>query len=130
MEEMKKLFLLIVADILGLWLAVLFVPGVVIRLLPDSNFFGIQLTAQWQLFLILGAVLGLLNFFIKPILNLISLPLRIITLGAFSLVVNMAIIWLLTVMFREFSAPWLWPLLWTTIIIWALNLAVIIQTHD
>lgn len=119
---MKSLLSQIIAATLGLWLAVLFVPGVIIRLYADSSFFGFNLTAIWQVYLLLGIILGLLNFFVKPILNLITLPLRILTLGLFSFVVSAALIFALDVLFKEFSAPLLLPLLWTTIIIWILNL--------
>jgi len=121
---MKRLISLVISAGLGLWLAVLFVPGVTTRLYPGSNFFGIPLTAQWELFLLLGIVLGLLNYFVKPILNTITLPLRIITLGLFGFVINMGLIWVMDYIFKEFSAPWFWPLLWTTLIIWILNLIV------
>jgi putative membrane protein len=121
---MKKLFSQIIAAIAGLWLAVLFVPEVTVRPYPDSAFFGIPLTAQWQIILVLGIILGLINYFVKPILKAISLPLEIITLGFFSLVINMALIWFLDLMFTELSAPLIWPLLYTTLIIWALNLLI------
>ena len=87
---MKKLLSQIVSAGLGLWLAVFFVPEVKINLLPNTNFFGFALTSEWQLFLALGIVLGLLNYFVKPILDTLALPLKIITLGLFSIV----IIWL------------------------------------
>ena len=124
MNSMKKVLSQIIATILGIWLAVLFVPGIKVSLFSDSNFFGVPLTLQWQVIALLGAVLGLLNFFVKPIVNVIALPLRIITLGLFSMVINMALIWILDFMFKEITIPWLWPLLWTTIIIWFLNIII------
>ena len=121
---MKSFFSQIAAAVAGLWLASLFIPGVVVRIYPGSSFFGFALNEPWQIFLLLGIILGLLNFFVKPVLNAITLPLRIITLGLFSVVVSMAIIWLLDLMFTELSAPWLFPLLWTTLIVWGLNLII------
>ncbi len=121
---MKKLLSHIVSAIAGLWLASNYVPGVVIRLYSDSSFFGFPLTAQWQIFLVLGVILGLLNFFLKPVINAFTLPLRIITLGLFSILVNMAMIWLLDIMFAEAYIPWLWPLLYTSLIVWGINLAI------
>lgn len=126
----KKLLSQIIAAVVGLWLAASFVPGVQLNLLTDSSFFGIGLTAVWQIFLFLGVVLGLLNFFVKPVLNLITLPLRIITLGLFGFVVNMALIWIVDVMFKEFSAPLLYPLLLTTLIIWGLSTTLSIFTQS
>jgi len=119
---MKSLFSQIIAAVAGLWTASSFVRGAIIEINSESNFFGFPLTAKWQFFLILGIILGLLNFFVKPVLNAITLPLRIITLGFFSIVVSMAMIWILDLMFLEVSIPWLYPLLWTTLIVWGINL--------
>lgn len=125
----KKLLFQIIAAMLGLWLASSFVPGVQLNLLPDSSFFGISLTQTWQIFVLLGIILGLLNFFVKPILNVITLPLRVITLGLFGLLINGALIWVIDVMFQEFSAPFLYPLLWTSLIVWGLNFVVSMFSH-
>jgi putative membrane protein len=121
---MRKLLSQIVAAALGLWLATLYVHGVVIRTYPASNFFGFALTAQWEIILVLGIVLGLLNYFLKPILKALSLPLEIITLGLFTIVINAALIWLLDMMFDELSVPFFLPLLYTTLIIWGLNIII------
>jgi len=121
---MRKLFSQIIAAGLGLWLATLFVPEVIIRAYPTSNFFGFTLTAQWEIFLVLGIVLGLLNYFLKPILKALSLPLEIISLGLFTIVINMALIWLLDKMFDELYVPLFLPLLYTTLIVWGLNVII------
>ncbi len=42
--------------------------------------------------IIAAAVLGLANFFIKPILNILAFPITVITLGLFSLVISGAMI--------------------------------------
>lgn len=119
---MKKLLAQIISAGLGLWLATIFVFGVKVFVLPDSNFFGIPLQASWELFVLFGLLLGLLNYFIKPILNTIALPLRIITLGLFSLVINMGLIWVVDYLFKEFRIPLVFPLVLTALIIWGLNL--------
>jgi len=121
---MRKLFSQIIAAILGLWLSSLFVHGVVIRAYPTSNFFGFALTVQWEIILILGIVLGLINYFLKPILKTLSLPLEIISLGLFTIVIDMALIWLLDMIFDELYVPLFLPLLYTTLIIWGLNIII------
>jgi putative membrane protein len=118
---MKRLLSQIIAATLGLWIAASFITSVVIRTYPDSNVFGFSLTSQWQILLVLGIVLGLLNFFLKPILKALSLPLEIITLGLFSIVIDMGLLWLLDVMFDELYIPLWLPLLYTTLIIWGLG---------
>lgn len=122
---MKKLFSNILAGVAGLWLAVLFVPGVSINIFADSNIFGFALNAEWKMFLALGIVLGLINFFIKPLVSGITLPLRVITLGLFGVVINMAMIWLLDIMFTEIIIPLWLPLLETSLIIWIINFIVL-----
>ena len=118
---------------MGLWLSVMFVPEVSIRLFSDSNFFGILVNQQWQIILILGIALGLINFFVRPVIGFIAFPLKILTLGLFSIVVNMAMIWLLDVIFREITVPLIFPLLWTTFIVWVLNFIiqkVLVKSED
>lgn len=46
-------------------------------------------------YVILAGLLSVINTLIKPILMLVALPLRWITLGVFSLVINAALLWLL-----------------------------------
>lgn len=120
---MERLFWHIIVAILGIFLATQFVKGVSLHVIPgQSIYFGIKFTQDWQILIFIGIILGLINFFIKPILNLITLPLRILTLGLFSLILNMLIIWILDVFFPELKILGLIPLFWTTIIIWFLNL--------
>lgn len=121
---MRKLFSQIVAAILGLWIATQFIGGVVVRVYPDSNFFGFSLTAQWQIFLVLGGVLGFLNYFVKPLLKAISLPLQIVTIGLFSILINMGLIFVLSLMFDELNVPFFLPLLYTTLLILGLNIII------
>jgi len=118
---MRRLLSQIIAAGLGLWLSSMFVQGVVIRTYPDSNFFGFTLTAQWQIIIVLGIVLGLLNYFLKPLLKALALPLEILTLGLFTIVINMGILWLLDKIFDELSIPLWLPLLYTSLIIWILS---------
>lgn len=121
---MKRLFSQIIATVFGLWLATLFIPEVIIRPYPTSNFFGFTITAQWEIILILGIVLGLLNYFLKPLLKALALPLEILSLGFFTIVINMALMWLLDLMFDELYIPFFLPLLYTTLIAWGLNIII------
>lgn len=121
---MKKLLSQIIAATIGLWVATLIVPSVIVRAYPESNFFGFPFTAQWQIFLVLGIVLGILNYYLKPLLKTLALPLEIITLGLFTIVIDMAIIWFLDLLFNELYVPLFLPLLYTTLIIWILNLII------
>ena len=118
----NRLILQIIAGILGIFLATQFVPGVGLEIIPgQSEFFGIELTEKWQILCLVGLVLGLINFFIKPILKAITLPLRILTFGLFSLIINIFLIWIVDVVFLELEILGVLPLFWTTIIIWGIS---------
>lgn len=63
---------------------------------------GISLAQLWVA-LVVGACLTLFNMFIKPIVNILTLPLNIVTLGLFSLVVNGLLFWFLGTVIVGFS---------------------------
>mgnify|MGYP001571289304 FL=1 len=119
---MRHLFFSIVSGILGLFLAQMFVPGVSLTVLPGRIIFNIPIIALWQILILTGGVLGLLNFFLKPILKLITLPLRIITLGLFTFAINMSLVWLVDIFFPELEIKGLQAIFWTALIIFGLGI--------
>jgi len=121
---MNRLLSQIVAAIIGLWVATSFVQGVSIRAYPATNFFGFPLTAKWEVIIMLGIALGLLNYFLRPLLKMLALPLELITLGLFTIIINMGLIWLLDKMFDELSVSLFLPLLYTSLIIFASEIIV------
>ena len=52
----------------------------------------LQLTGDLVGLLVVAVVFGLINTFIRPLIKLISLPITFITLGLFTLVINMAML--------------------------------------
>ena len=121
LKEMKKLIWQIIGGILGIFLAQRFVPGISLNVLPESKFFSYHLTQKWQMIVLVGGSLGLINFFIKPILDKITLPLKLLTFGLFSLILNMAIIWFLDLLFLELDIVGLFSLFLTTLICWFIS---------
>ncbi len=65
-------------------------------LLPQA-FSGLKIEGGFPLIVFAGFVLTLLYLIVKPILNIISFPINIITLGLFSFFTNVIILYLLTV---------------------------------
>jgi putative membrane protein len=63
---------------------------------------GVIVDPLWVAFVV-GACLTLFNMFIKPIVNILTLPINAITLGLFSLVVNGALFWYLGTLIKGFS---------------------------
>jgi putative membrane protein len=71
-------------------------------LVVDIIFPGVDL-ANFPAALLAGAVIGAINATIKPVLALLSLPLTIVSLGAFALVVNGVCFWLSSILVPGFQ---------------------------
>lgn len=84
-----RILLAIVLNALALGAAALLVPG--IRMEGWSDDPGAVVLA----YLFVGAVFGIVNVTIKPIVNILSLPITCLTLGLFAVVIN-ALMLLLT----------------------------------
>jgi putative membrane protein len=88
---------------LGLYLASVIVPGVVISTTGS---------------LILAAfLLGLVNGFIRPVAFLLTLPLTIVTLGLFVFVLNAAMFGLVAAMLDNFAVAGFWSAIFGAIIV-------------
>lgn len=112
LNGVRSLFLQITSGVLGLWLAIRFVSGV-------------KLEGEIQILFFAGFILGLLNFFLKPVLKLITLPLWLLTFGIFSFIINMGIIWLVDIIFPELIIEGVVPLFWTTL--WILGISILVS---
>jgi len=55
---------------------------------------GVGYTGGWQFFVITGFLIGFLNFFVKPLLKFLSIPLIFFTGGLFLILLNGIILWL------------------------------------
>jgi putative membrane protein len=74
--------------------------------------------------LILAAlVYGLLASFVKPVLNLLTLPLAILTLGVAWFFVAMFILWLTDAIIGGFRIDGFWTLVGATVVVWAVGAA-------
>ncbi|MGZ5242453.1 MAG: phage holin family protein [Bacteroidia bacterium] len=82
---------------------------------------GVQLTGIWAA-IIAGAVLGVANFIVKPILKILTLPITVLTLGLFLLVVNALVILLVDFFVAGFEIVGFLPALVLGVLIWVLNL--------
>lgn len=71
---------------LALWVATEIVDGVTVSADSTSN--------QVITLLVVALIFALVNAVIKPVVQLLSLPLLILTLGLFTLVVNALMFWL------------------------------------
>jgi putative membrane protein len=74
-------------------------------------------------YLIGGAVLGIANTVLKPLVAVLTLPLIIVTLGFFYLVINIAMVALAEWIAPNFSIDGFWTYVGTVVVIWAVNWA-------
>lgn len=85
---------------------------------------GISFKGNWMAFLLAGLVFAVINALIRPILKIISLPFLALTLGLFSIVINMAMLWFLTQVTPDLTIIGFWAYFWGTIIISILNFLI------
>jgi len=112
---------------LALWVVTKFVAGV--------EFVGGDSTLQRVgIIFVVAVIFGLVNAFVKPIVQLISLPLYIVTLGLFHVVVNALMLWI-TSRITESTTHWglyiddfWWTAIWAAIVLsvvsWLLSLVI------
>ena len=73
-----QLLLRIAIGAAAAWLTVWLVPG-------------LHYSGEWWRWLLFGAVIGLINAIIKPVAKFLTIPIRILTLGLFTLVINVGL---------------------------------------
>lgn len=79
---MTFLFLRWVINAVALYAAIAIVPG-----LQTQN-------PEWQAYIWLALIFGLVNALVRPLLKLLTCPLIILTLGLFTLLINTALLYL------------------------------------
>ncbi|MCF2489990.1 phage holin family protein [Dyadobacter sp. CY347] len=84
-----RLIIRLLISTLAILLAANLIPGVVV--------------ASTTTAIIVAIVLGILNTFLKPVLQILALPITIMTLGLFYFVVNVFIIYIATYLVSGFS---------------------------
>jgi len=102
----------LIVAFLSLFLAVLLVPGVAVN--GGSG-------EQIKILILAGLALGITNHFLRPIVEMIGFPLRMLTFGLFGLLVNMLMVWLIDILFPQLIILGFWPLFWTGLLVWLLG---------
>jgi putative membrane protein len=111
----------------ALWVVTLIVPGL--------RFVGGHAPFQKiGIVFVVAVIFGLVNAVIKPIVQIVSIPLYIVTLGLFHIVVNALMLWI-TAWITRHTTHWglqidhfWWTAIWAAIVLsivsWLLSLAV------
>jgi putative membrane protein len=121
---MKSFILRILAGILIIFLSTKFIPGVKLKVLPHSNFFGFEIKEYWQILFLVGTLFGLINLVLKPILDIITFPVKLLTFGLFSIILYMLLLFLLDVLFEEFDILGIKPLFFSALLSLIINFLV------
>lgn len=111
----------------ALWLVTLLVSGI-------SFVGGDSPLERIGIILVVAVIFGLVNAIIKPIVQLLSIPLYVLTLGLFHIVINALMLWITSWITRETTGWGLqiddfwWTAIWAAIVLsvvsWVLSLVV------
>jgi putative membrane protein len=111
----------------ALWVVTLVVPGI--------DFVGGETTLQRiGIILVVAVIFGLVNAIIKPVVQFLSIPLYILTLGLFHIVINALMLWI-TSSITDATTHWglhieqfWWTAIWGAIVLsivsWGLSIVV------
>ena len=72
---------------------------------------GIEVVNQAVVFVV-ALVMGIINAFLRPFIILITLPINIFTLGAFTLFINGFLFYLVSKIVKGFMITGFWPAFW------------------
>lgn len=113
----------------ALWVVTLIVPGL--------SFVGGETTVQRVgIIFVVGVIFGLVNAFIKPIVQILSIPLYILTLGLIHIVINALMLWI-TAWITEDTTHWglaidhfWWTAIWAAIVLSIVSWLLSLVTRD
>lgn len=117
MHFLKRLIIHIIANAAAIVLASKLISGFIFR-------------GDWLDLVIAAALLGLVNSFIRPILKLLSFPLVLLTLGLFSAIINIAMLFLVSYLLPTLVIQGLWAGLWGVIVISLVNHVILAIFHQ
>ena len=118
---MNKLLVRLLVNALGLYIAARLVPG-------------IHVGENWLVVVGVALVFGLLNALIRPLLELLTCPLIILTLGLFTLIINAAMLLLTSALSRAvglaFEVEGFWAAFWGALIVSLVSLLMTALLRD
>lgn len=107
-----QLLLWLAVNAVALWVADLLVPG--IRVGGEGGELALNL-------LIAGAILGVINAVVRPVVRVLSIPFIVLTLGLFWIVINALMLMLGGALADglgfDFTVTGFWPAVWGSIVI-------------
>lgn len=95
---MKRFLVSTILSGLGIWLVSAIIPGVHLTPYGGNEWWQLALTL-----LIIGAIFGVINAVIAPVIKFIAIPLYILTFGLISFVINGALLLLVAWISQQIS---------------------------
>jgi putative membrane protein len=114
---MIELLIRLAGNLAALWVASELLDG-----MTYGDSFGVLLLA--------AIVFTIVNWIVKPVVAILSIPLIIVTLGVAYFFVNVLMLLLTDWVVDDFEAGGFWTLVAATIIIWLVNLVIGAARHD
>ena len=91
---------------------------------------GISFDGEMIFLLVVALIFGVVNAIVKPILIFLTFPFLIVTLGLFAIVINMAVLWVTTMLTDRIEIDGFWAYVWAALIISIVTLALRIAFPD
>ncbi len=98
-----KLILRLAVNVFALLVVEYLVPGFILR--------------DFWTAVVAAIVIGIVNTFIKPILQLIALPITVLTLGIGAFLINVLLLWGTSQVVPGFSIAGFWTAVWASIVL-------------
>jgi putative membrane protein len=114
---MVELLARLVGNLAALWVA-------------SELFDGMSYGDSFWVLLAAAVVFTFVNWIVKPIVAILSLPLIILTLGIAYFFVNVLMLLLTDWVVPDFEVGGFWTLVGATIVIWLVNLVIAAFLHD
>jgi putative membrane protein len=105
---LRRLLYSWIVNVLAIWLATVFIHG-------------ISYSDDWWRLIVAGAVFGLVNFFVKPIIKLLALPLIVVTLGIALFFINLLMLYITSWIVPGFDIDSFMAAVWATLVITVVN---------
>ncbi len=108
MSFLNRIIINILANSLAIWMANYLIAGFIFK--------GNSLDL-----LVAGAVLGTVNYFLRPVIKILSLPAIFLTLGLFTIIINIALLGLVAKILPTLTIHGFWATFWGVVIISIIN---------
>ena len=118
---MTRFILRWIINAVAIFLAIHFVPG-------------ISLEGGWIALILVALIFGLVNAFLRPILQMLTCPLIILTLGLFTLLINAFMLWV-TAAIGSFvgihmTIQGFWPAFFGALVITVVSIVLSMILHE